>query len=249
MPFPSAYNQPATALIRHIIGIALALSLFLILLLLVTQVPAISEWDSRLSQWSQQLRGPAIDRIMLSVTLMGDTLPATLLVGVVVISLLWVRRWWLGVHLACVGLSTALSVSIIKTLIGRVRPVIVDGGLHSFSFPSGHATTAALVTGLLALLLAYRQTATTRYVIYAVATLMACLIAYSRVHLLAHWPTDVIAGLALGYALVMAFGWQLHVGPELNYRYQWPLLGTSALLMLIYVALNFSAQAQRYGLG
>lgn len=232
----------------YIVGIALAFGLFLILLLLVTLVPAVSQWDSNVSQWAQQLRGPVVDRIMLAITLMGDSLLTTLIVAVVIIGLLCARSWWLSLHLACVGLSVTLSVTIIKTLLGRARPLINDGGLNSFSFPSGHASAAALLTGLLALMLANRQPVATRRLIYMFAALMACLIAYSRIHLLAHWPTDVIAGLALGYALVMAFGWQLQTAEPLNYRYQWPLSAVSALLVLIYLALNYGTQAQRYGL-
>ena len=127
--------------------------------------------------------------------------------------------------------------------------MIADGSLHSLSFPSGHACTAALIAGLLAVLLAYRKDSPTRYTIYAVATLLASLVAFSRVYLLAHWPSDVIAGLALGYALILAFAWQLHTGSVLNYRYQRPLIGASCLVMLGYVAFKFSTQASRYGLG
>jgi undecaprenyl-diphosphatase len=186
---------------------------------------------------------------MLLVTLLGDNRLAMLIVTMVVIGLFSVHRWWLGLHLVSVGLCAMLSVSVLKTVIGRVRPVINDGALHSLSFPSGHACAAALITGLLALLLAYRQKAFTRYAIYIVAALLASLIAYSRVHLLAHWPSDVVAGLMLGYALIVAFAWQLHAGSVLNYRYKWPLAATSCFVMIAYVAFNFSSQAPRYGLG
>ena len=249
MSIISFQELPTHSLVRHAIGVCLAVLVFVVLLVLVTQFPVVSVWDSSISQWVQQLRGPVMDPIMLTMTLLGDTRLATLIVALVVIGLLSVRRWWLSLHLVCVGLSAMLSVSVIKSVIGRARPVIADGSLHSLSFPSGHACTAALIAGLLAVLLAYRKESSTRYTIYAVATLMASLVAFSRVFLLAHWPSDVIAGLALGYALILAFAWQLHTGSVLNYRYQRPLIGVSGLIMLGYVVLNFSTQAPRYGLG
>ena len=249
MSIVSFQDLPAQNLARHAVGFCLALLVFAVLLLLVTQVPVVSFWDSKISQWTQQLRSPALDPVMLTVTLFGDTRMAILIVAVVAIGLLVVRRWWLSLHLVCVGLSAMLSVSILKSVIGRARPEIVDGSLRTLSFPSGHACTAALVAGLLAVLLAYRQNATTRYTIYAVATLLAALVAFSRVYLLAHWPSDVIAGLALGYALILAFAWQLHTASVLNYRYRRPLIGATCLVMLGYVLLNFSTEASRYGLG
>lgn len=249
MSIVSFQNLPAHHLRRHVVGICLALLVFITLLLLVTRFPVVSTWDSTISQWTQQFRGPVTDRIMLTVTLFGDTRMAIIIVALVVIGLFSVRRWWLGLHLVCVGLSAMLSVAVIKSVIGRVRPELVNSALHTLSFPSGHACTAALVAGLLALLLAYGQNTTTRYTIYTVAALLASLIAFSRVFLLAHWPSDVIAGLALGYALIVAFAWQLHTASVLNYRYQRPLIGVVGLITVGYVMLNFSSQAPHYGLG
>lgn len=248
MSIVSFQDLPAHHLVRHAVGFSLALLTFVVLLLLVTQVPVVSAWDSRISEWTQQFRSPVLDPIMLTVTLFGDTRMATLIVAVVVIGLLVVRRWWLSLHLVCVGLSAMLSVSILKSIIGRARPVIEGASLQSLSFPSGHACTAALVAGLLAVLLAHHQNTRTRYTIYAIATLLASMVALSRVYLLAHWPSDVIAGLALGYALILAFAWQLHTGNVLNYRFHRPLIGVTCLVALGYVLLNFSTQASRYGL-
>jgi undecaprenyl-diphosphatase len=83
----------------------------------------------------------------------------------------------------------------------------------SFSFPSGHAAGTAAVYGVLALLL-LRADATAapdralprRVVPAAVAAILAFVVAVavSRVVLGVHFPSDVVAGLVLGFGC--AFG-------------------------------------------
>jgi membrane-associated phospholipid phosphatase len=69
----------------------------------------------------------------------------------------------------------------------------------STSFPSGHAleTTAAWLAFLTLLLPVL--TVTWRRVAIAVAAVFLVLVGYSRVALNVHYPSDVLAGWALGY--------------------------------------------------
>ena len=92
----------------------------------------------------------------------------------------------------CIGNLT------LKPLIARVRPYdVVDvpllvEKLSDFSFPSGH--TLASVGAATALTLYYRR--------WGVAALsLAGVIAFSRLYLFVHYPTDVAAGILLGVAL------------------------------------------------
>ena len=92
----------------------------------------------------------------------------------------------------CIGNLT------LKPLIARVRPYdVVDvpllvEKLSDFSFPSGH--TLASVGAATALTLYYRR--------FGMAALtLAAVIAFSRLYLFVHYPTDVVAGALLGVAL------------------------------------------------
>lgn len=101
-----------------------------------------------------------------------------------------------------VGLSGIVALSA-KNIIGRARPKHFDAeGIWSFdplgldhswtSFPSGHATTAGAVAMVVALL----------WPAYRVPGIALCaLVAYSRVVIGAHYPSDIIAGFALGALL------------------------------------------------
>lgn len=98
------------------------------------------------------------------------------------------------VSLACEYL---ISDFIIKPSVARVRPYEVIQGLvcligrqKDFSFPSGHSASSFACAGIL-----YRMTPK-KYGITALA--IASLMAFSRLYVGVHYPTDVICGILLG---------------------------------------------------
>jgi undecaprenyl-diphosphatase len=96
---------------------------------------------------------------------------------------------------------------ILKLLFRRPRPEAFFGLANplTYSFPSGHAITAACFYGVLAAVLTTRTESTARKALLcAVATFMAALIGLSRVYLGVHYPTDVLAGYAAAAVWVFA---------------------------------------------
>lgn len=97
----------------------------------------------------------------------------------------------------------ALLSSILKIVIDRARPDLVEqlDVIHTASFPSGHALITT-VTYLTLGSLVVRQVPTMREKAYVMgaAIFVALLVGVTRVYLGVHWPSDVIAGWALGTA-------------------------------------------------
>jgi undecaprenyl-diphosphatase len=94
--------------------------------------------------------------------------------------------------------AAPIMESVFKTLVGRPRPVGAALG-----FPSGHATAASAFFGAVMVLadaLPPRACAAVR----VLAAAMIVLVGVARVVLRAHWPSDVVAGIALGLALAAA---------------------------------------------
>ena len=93
-----------------------------------------------------------------------------------------------------------------KGLVQRARPVVEDAVAHApgSSFPSGHATNTAAVALTLTLLVWPLLGRRGRVVVPLVAATCTMLTALDRVMLGVHYPSDVVAGIALGTALAGA---------------------------------------------
>lgn len=99
-------------------------------------------------------------------------------------------------------------VMIIHWIWPRVRPDIVADGLASpplNAFPSGHTVQVIAVYGLLAWLWAQRSGSHVERVFIAVClAVLTATVAYARLRLGTHWPSDVLAAVPLGLAWLLA---------------------------------------------
>jgi len=120
-----------------------------------------------------------------------------------------------GAHALAVLAFTAggsLVGEMAKLAFGRPRPDLVPHGVDvlSLSFPSAHALQASVVYLTLGTLLAASQPRrSVKSFVLSVAVLLALLVGASRVYLGVHWPSDVLAGWALGTAWATAC-WLIH---------------------------------------
>jgi membrane-associated phospholipid phosphatase len=118
---------------------------------------------------------------------------------------------WMPVFLATVVFGEILVVNGVKELLDRVRPEFNPiAETLGPSFPSGHSGIAAAFYAGAALVLARRRSPRTRALLAGGAVAIAAGVACSRVLLGVHWMSDVLAGLALGWAwfgiCAIAFG-------------------------------------------
>jgi len=80
------------------------------------------------------------------------------------------------------------------------------------SFPSGHALFAACVFGGLAVLLTDRmETRLLQILVWVIAVSLILLVGLSRVYLGVHYPSDVLAGYAIGVIWVTAIAFGDHL--------------------------------------
>ncbi len=93
-------------------------------------------------------------------------------------------------------LVTILGEGIIKHVVHRTRPCVDMPTVEmlikkptSYSFPSGHTSSSFVAVGIL-------MNNVRKYGIYAL--LVAVLIAFSRLYLFVHYPSDVVGGITLG---------------------------------------------------
>jgi undecaprenyl-diphosphatase len=103
---------------------------------------------------------------------------------------------------------------LLKFLFQRARPNVIprlmSGGGGWYAFPSGHASLAPLVFGLGALIWSAPWPRARRLALMAAATVLSLLIAFSRVYIGVHWPTDALGGLLVGtgWAALWVWWWE-----------------------------------------
>lgn len=146
--------------------------------------------------------GPAwLHPVFVDITALGGVTALTLLTVSIVGYLTAAKQWTTAALLAAATISGSLIGHLLKITFARARPTVVPHfvDIHSLSYPSGHAVNSAVVFLTLGALLARTQAArSTRIYVVAVAVLFTILIGFSRVYNGVHWPTDVLAGWALG---------------------------------------------------
>jgi undecaprenyl-diphosphatase len=98
--------------------------------------------------------------------------------------------------LIALALDITVCDMILKPLIGRIRPCDVNTAVQlliarptDYSFPSGHTTASFAATSALYF---------SRQKFWKPALVLAVLIAFSRLYLYVHYPTDILAGAMIG---------------------------------------------------
>jgi undecaprenyl-diphosphatase len=140
---------------------------------------------------------PQLLEAVRDMTALGGVLLRNLFGLAAVVSLLFLRLRREAVLFAATVVGGWLVNSGIKALVGRPRPTIVPhlteaGGA---SFPSGHSFNAAVIYIAMALAFASMSARhSVRYTIVGSAMALSALIAWSRVLLGVHFPSDVTAG-------------------------------------------------------
>ena len=159
------------------------------------------------------MRTPLLDAAMLEITMLGTGSVILLTIGTVSL-FLWLtnHKWSMSLLLISV-ISGQIVNQALKQIFARPRPSIVDWGVEvsTLSFPSGHAMTSTIAFSCIAYLVGrLSPTAAMRNSVYGIAALIILAIAFSRMYLGVHYPSDVIAGIVAG------LGWLAFVAATLT---------------------------------
>ena len=159
-------------------------------------------YDERLAAEIQERRSPATDRLSTVTTSFGTTqafaISAVLIGSGVVFKDANVTS--MGREAIEASIFTGLIAAVAKRAFGRQRPIDANDetvflfGSSNQSFPSGHTTEAFTVASVIA-------ARSSGWVVPTLAYTVASLVAYDRLNDRAHFPSDVVAGAALGISV------------------------------------------------
>lgn len=171
----------------------------------------LTDWDLGVDNWIQTWRTPFLDSLFTVITKLGDE--GLIWIAVAIVFLCFKRTRKIGITMG-LGLiiTTILGNEILKKIVERPRPFDTPGALldgdsllvprpGQFSFPSGH--TGSSFASAVSIVLYDRKWGIP-------ALILAVLIAFSRLYVYVHFPTDVMAGTILGTvsALIAFFLWR-----------------------------------------
>jgi len=160
------------------------------------------------------LRTPKLNGIAVDITALGSPTVLTIIVLVAAGFFAYFRQWGSVAQLVLTGVGGGFISSGLKAVLERERPDEVGRLVHvaSFSYPSGHSLASATVYLTLAILVARQlPEVRARVATILVAIFVAAIVGISRAYLGVHYPSDITAGLLLG------FGWASLVGAAFSY--------------------------------
>jgi undecaprenyl-diphosphatase len=159
-------------------------------------VDSIARWDMLWLTAIVRLHGRRLlDRLMRSISWSASGFGYPLLAGFLLAVTPPEGRMLLAAGLIAFSIELPLY-KVIKQCVKRNRPCEALPGVEArarpgdqFSFPSGHSAAAVLVATLLGHSFPF---------LYPIAGAWALAVGFSRVYLGVHYPSDVLAGMALG---------------------------------------------------
>ncbi len=150
-------------------------------------------------------------KVMIVVTFFGSSqflLPAYILLIAI---LLWKNKKIIAIDIAVIAISSTAVMFLLKAFFKRHRPdsMLIEN-IVGYSFPSGHSVSSFIFCSILAYLL-WKTTISTfkKYAISFLLLLSTIAIGLSRIILMVHYATDVIAAFCFGIAWVLASFWAI----------------------------------------
>ncbi len=172
----------------------------------------ISAWAPGFDAQALQAIAGGRDATLTSIAWVVTEAGSFVLLAPLSIAFLLLRRWKRpadDIALLVIAGGSALLPLVVKLIVARPRPTIEPlSHLSSLSFPSEHTTQAAAIYLTIAIMLSQALTRGWREAAIVLGVLIAIAVAWSRVYLGVHYPTDVAAGLLLGWSwALLVFHW------------------------------------------
>ncbi len=170
--------------------------------------------EIKILDFIQTIRTPVGDMAMKFIPTLGNGGIIWIATAIILLCIPKKRKSGL-ILIAAICIDVVLCNGILKNLIARIRPCDINTAVQllvarplDYSFPSGH--TAASFAAVSALFFCKERK------IMVPALVLACLMAFSRLYLYVHYPTDILGGILVG----TISGWLAYIVVEKKLSHQ-----------------------------
>lgn len=164
----------------------------------------ITSFDIKLSNLFFYSKNNNLISFLTFITSIGNSLSVILSLCLLSLLFLFLKRKKYIIFLYISVGITSLSTYILKELFKRPRPELSLYINQGFSFPSGHSSITVAIYGfLIYFFLKNLKTVKNKIISTTICLFLIFSIAFSRLYLNAHYLSDVIAGLLLGFTVLL----------------------------------------------
>lgn len=215
--FPSFLQRVLQAhrqmLLLILLGICLPLLVFEQLAIVIWRDQNGFGWDANFLLLLHQLSNPQLDTFAATVTQIGGGKGITVLTIGLSLALWWFKRWRSLIYVLVALIGNGTINRIAKLTWHRVRPHLWDSiaPKADYSFPSGHAMASMGLVAVLVILLWHSRW---RSVALLLGGAFVITIAWTRLYLGVHFPSDILAGWLV--TIAWTIGVSLVIKPHLT---------------------------------
>jgi membrane-associated phospholipid phosphatase len=211
---PLSITELKKATLKNFLVILSLLTTFGLLAIAVATLPLITDWDSIILKKVHNLQSIELDQIAIALTQTARGIAITAITSLLSIGLVWWKQWRSLGYVWLVIIGSGLINFLAKLLFHRHRPDLWVSPLpqSDFSFPSGHAMLSMSLVMAIAILIPQKH--------WRLIWLFTCgfwlmAIAWTRLYLGVHYPSDILGGWALAIAWAMGVSWLSKVNAKL----------------------------------
>ena len=211
---PLSITELKKATLKNFLVILSLLTTFGLLAIAVATLPLITDWDSIILKKVHNLQSIELDQIAIALTQTARGIAITAITSLLSIGLVWWKQWRSLGYVWLVIIGSGLINFLAKLLFHRHRPDLWVSPLpqSDFSFPSGHAMLSMSLVMAIAILIPQKH--------WRLIWLFTCgfwlmAIAWARLYLGVHYPSDILGGWALAIFGAMAISWSSSINAKL----------------------------------
>ena len=211
---PQSISESKEVTLKEILVIFSLLTAFGLLAIAISTLPLITYWDSIILKKVHNLQSLELDQIAIALTQTAGGVGILAITSLLSIGLVWWKQWRSLGYIWLVIIGGGLITFLAKLLFHRARPDVWVSPLPQpdFSFPSGHAMLSMSLVIAISMLIPQKHW---RLIWLFTGGFWFMAIAWTRLYLGVHYPSDILGGCLLAIFSAIAGSYLTKVNAKL----------------------------------